>query len=616
MCDARPVFDAKAQDTDQIVAILCSRFAVLFERVKSSEERRETWQREATSLQSELRDAEAERRAALHELQASLRTLRSEAERARKQREEANRWAAQVQSELRLQSHAAAAASSQRFEDDSRFAKETEGLCLMSQDSECERESLRLRSVCQAASADVASLELQVNAGRAREGPRRAELRVLEERAAESGAGRHAAERRAHAHHGDVCSTLQQIALLSERFDGLSLSHHRSLEELQQEDERLRHVATAAEQSRKEVSVMRGRLARRKEIEASMESAHSERARLQSLLQAAEQKRSAAVPELAKLDARLLEVQASSAAVEEKHASAEVDHGCLRQRLEAMLATMKQMRAELAKLELEQEGGSRCAASLQAELQHLYGDTQKLRLERDEVASTVAELQQRLRVAEVALDAARSRSSELAEKLEDLRAEVLRTRQRKENFAREVSHSREQMRSLRKRHSSLQEQATAMEKRLLRSSLGLGGAGGFAKAAAALADAKAVSTRTRSAQHRPQVQLQAACPDSECARQFLEPRTPPIQCRASEPVVSESSPNAHISDAQLDSAPTATWAEPTPNVPTFTGESSSPAATWRLPAPLPNVSTFTSGLPVWNFDEADGSSRYNRVTGE
>lgn len=467
---------------------------MLIDRTQRAEERHSEFQQLAADLEGR-RTVVAERKSANRApLQAAVEARKAEVERLQHKLREARMVSSLALGELDGAREGAKAlqerceALSERYEAEQQSAKNAASAVARGDEEweACERERTQLRDDASAVSSHLAALEEELAAGKEQERRRKMGVRTLEDKLAEVGRSRVAAEQKAEAQQEELCNAARQVTTLRSR---LEASRHTLLlreEELRGEDDQLAELRTENRRLEQEVANAQLVLQQMQETQAAFEKALRENVEKHEHLRNVQELRRSQGEASAAISVKQQELQRKLADTADRQAAAEADCGRCRQRLQSFSSSLKQARLQRDHLQQDTRGAGSVGESLRAELQCIFADTEQLRRERDEAVLSSDELLRRVRSVEPALEAARKRVQELEELLEESQQQSSRARARKENLVREVSQGRDKMRGLRRRHERLTERAQSFERRFVRNSGSLSGTAGFAAAAAAV----------------------------------------------------------------------------------------------------------------------------------
>eukprot|EP00929_Paragymnodinium_shiwhaense_P012078 TRINITY_DN11874_c0_g1_i1.p1 TRINITY_DN11874_c0_g1~~TRINITY_DN11874_c0_g1_i1.p1 ORF type:complete len:740 (+),score=229.28 TRINITY_DN11874_c0_g1_i1:126-2345(+) len=476
------------QDPDKVVNFLCQKFSGLIDRVQAAEAQSAGAEQVCGSLEQTLRQILERRASTRSALEATLTERQLEVVRTQDQLSQTRRTLETLPEEVELlqRSEASLEAQVQRLsiqygEEKNCAAEAAEMAAQGDQErSKSESECEGLRQEVARIEAELGELQQHLAVEREREAYRRADLRVLEDRAADAARRRVAADRRLSATHEEYCGALRKLTLYKERLRDGQETKEKQERELRSEAEDLIGLEEVQRRLRQEAATEELRLARLEQLQCALETAlqenvlaheavESAKTSLETTRQAAdvaEKKKNSLADELA-------------ADVEPKIACAEQLLAEERQRLAKLQSQTEELRQRCESLEMENRGTTCAGETLQAELQKAFEEVEQLRLQKEQVAADCDQLRQRLRAAEPALETAQRRTRDLEISLEDTSAEVGRLQHRKECLLREINEGREKLALLRRRQSKLAETGKSLEKRLVRSS---GSFGGFAGA--------------------------------------------------------------------------------------------------------------------------------------
>lgn len=479
-----------------MVDFLCQKFSSLIDQVRLGEGREATARHRESALRLRLEQARESKHLNTEGLRTALQSVQLEGEGLKQRLSEVRAGARFVETELQKAKDEALAlqtqcdALSSRLREEERSTQDAADRVARSDEAwiSCERDRARLSGEVQARTAQLAAMEEELAAGKEREKHRKADLKVLQERAAEASRLRQLTEKRAAAQHEDVCGAMKQVALYKERIESARQSQQRREEELKGVTDELVSLRVTAKKREHEASQTTANLQRLRELKASLEAAMVQNAEFRGSLQVLEARRRVQRDTLAALLARSKERQSRGECVEAAIKATEADAEKWQQRLKASSTILDQLRS--TRESLEAEGRSSCAtgATLQGELKRLFSEKEDLQAQHDQAAAVASELKRKLSAVEPAFEIARTRVLELRASIEDRVEELSRARAHKDSLVKEVGLCRDKMRVLRRRHEGLREKAQSLEKRLLRSSSSFGGTAAFAAASALVGD--------------------------------------------------------------------------------------------------------------------------------
>mmetsp|Transcript_106048 Transcript_106048/g.210761 ORF Transcript_106048/g.210761 Transcript_106048/m.210761 type:complete len:640 (+) Transcript_106048:82-2001(+) len=482
------------EDPEQVMAMLMRKFSGLIDKVQVVEASQTRVHEATISLEARVRDAQERHRAATAALQAQLQRHQVDADMARKQVAGARSHTTSMGTEL-CQARRGIASLAQHCETlESRRQAEHRSFLdaadAVAQNDQawavCEVEKGRLKGEIGELNMQLGHVEEELVTISALEQHRKEDVRLLQERIAESGRAWQTAECRAEAQQKEVCDAVKNVTLYRQRLEAAEHALHRREEELCKEDQEIVAMEAQIHRREQEVSAIVNSLGRRPEVKQTLEQATRVSTEVYDRLRTCQHGTSSNLEKAAVLSGKRQDLLARFARAEDALESHESDVGRWKARLQVVQESLEQCEDRCRLLEESRKSAGCTSESLQGSLQCALTETEQLRAECDETVATTEELHRRLRFADPALETAKRRSQELEALLSDATSEVQRALLRKEAFRREVATGREKMRSLKRRYQQLVEKAQGLEKKLLRSSCGFGGTAGFAAAAAAV----------------------------------------------------------------------------------------------------------------------------------